>query len=79
VPNAAVAALHIVCHIAAHPWPPKVMGNEFGHFPASRVACYWVIVVSLHNVESELTVTRDVDLSSADTGKIGQFPTLEYI
>ena len=59
-------ALHIVCHIVAHPWPPKVTGDEFGHFPPSRVAGYWVIVVSLHNFESELTVTREIDLSSIE-------------
>ena len=59
-----VAALHIVLHIAAHPWPPKVMGDELGHFPPSRVACHWVIVVGLHDVEPELTVVRDIDFSS---------------
>ena len=42
------------------------MGNKFGCFPLSRVDHYWVIVVCLHNVESELTVTRDVDLSSIE-------------
>ena len=42
------------------------MGNEFGCFPSSQVACYWVIMVSLHNFKSELAVTRDIDLSSIE-------------
>ena len=61
-----VTALDIVCHIVANPWPPKVRGDEFSCFPLSRVACYWVIMVSLHNVELELTVMRDVDLFSIE-------------
>jgi len=61
-----VSALHVVCHVAAHPRPPKVTGNEFGNLPLSRVARYLVIVVSLHNVKLELTVMRDVDLFSIE-------------
>ena len=61
-----VATLYVVHYITTHPWPPEVTGNEFSRFPSSRVASYWVIVVSLHNFKSELTVTRDVDLSSIE-------------
>jgi len=61
-----VTALHVVCHVAAHPCPPKVMGNEFHHLPSSRVAGHWIVVVSLHNVEPELIVPGDIDLSSVE-------------
>ena len=61
-----VAALHIVCHIATHPWPPEVASDEFSHFPSSWVTRYWVVMVGLHNVESELTVMGDINLASVE-------------
>src|SRR5882672_8337775 len=61
-----VATLYVVRYVTTHPRPPKVTGNEFGRFPLSRVSSYWVIVVGFHDVKSELTVTRDVDLSSIE-------------
>src|SRR5882672_4075670 len=61
-----VATLYVVRYVTTHPRPQKVTGNEFSRFPSSRVSSYWVIVVGFHNVKSELTVTRDVDLSSIE-------------
>ena len=63
---AEVTALHVICHIAAHPWSPKVMGDEFHCLPSSGVAGHWIVVVSLHNVEPELIVPGDIDLSSVE-------------
>ena len=63
---AEVTALHIVCHVATHPCPPKVMGNEFCCLPSSGVASHWIVMVSLHDVEPELIVLGDVDLSSVE-------------
>ena len=63
---AEVTALHIVCHVATHPCPPKVMGNEFCSLPSSGVASHWIVMVSLHNVEPELIVLGDIDISSVE-------------
>jgi len=63
---AKVAALHIVCHIAAHPWPPEVVSNQFCCLPLARVAHNWVIVVGLHYVKPQLTVMGDIDISSME-------------
>jgi len=60
---AKATAFHIVCHIVAYPWPPKVACNEFCCLPPSRVSSYWIVMVRLDNVEPELIVLGDVGLS----------------
>jgi len=61
---AEVAALHIVCHIAAHPWPPEIMSDQFCCLTSARVASNWVIMVGFHCVEPQLTVMGDIYHSS---------------
>ena len=63
---AKVTAFHIVCHIAAHPWPPTVTCNKFCCLPSSRVSSYWIVVVRFDDVEPEFVVPGDVDLSSVE-------------
>ena len=62
---AKVTAFHIICHIVAHPWPPKVM-HKFHCFPSSRVSSYWIVMVIFDNIKPELIVSEDADLSSVE-------------
>jgi len=64
--NCKVTAFYIVHHIVAHPWPPKVVHDEFCCLPSSGVSSYWIVVVRFDNVEPELIVSGDVDLSSVE-------------
>ena len=61
-----VAALHIICHKAAHPQPPKIMCDKSHCLPSSRMSSYWIVMVRVDDVEPELIVSGDVDLSSVE-------------
>jgi len=63
---AEVTALHIICHVAAHPWPPKVMCGEFPCLPLSGVSSHWIVVVGSDEVKPELVCPGNVDLSSVE-------------
>jgi len=58
-----VTAFHVIHHIAAHPFP-KFTHDEFCHLPSSRVSSYQIVMVRIDDVEPELIVSGDVDLSS---------------
>jgi len=63
---AKATAFHIVCHIVAHPRPPKVVHDEFCCLPPSGVSSYWIVLVRFDDVEPEVIVLGDVDLSSVE-------------
>ena len=58
-----VTAFHIICHVVAHPLPPKFTCNKFHCLPLSRVSSYWIVMVRFDDVEPELIVLGDMDLS----------------
>jgi len=63
---AEVTALHIICYVAAHPQPPKIMHYGFHCLPLSRVSSHQIIMVIFDDVKPELIVPVDVDLSSIE-------------
>jgi len=63
---AKVTAFDIICQIVAHPQPPKIMCDKSHCLPSSRVSSYWIVMVRVDDVEPELIVSGDVDLSSVE-------------
>jgi len=61
-----VAALHILCYIVAHAWPPEVVGYQVCHHPSAGVTCYWGVVEGNHYVVSELTIQGNIDSTSIE-------------
>ena len=64
--NCTFTAFNILCHVVTDPWPPEVTGDEFCHFPSTRVAGDQGVMVSLHNVVPKLVIKGDVHLSSVE-------------
>jgi len=59
-----VAALHILCYIAAHAQPPEVAGYQVHCLPLAGVTHDWRVVEGGNYVMSELTIWGDVDSTS---------------
>ena len=60
---AKITAFHIICHVVAHPQPPKVVCNEFCCLPLSGVSSYRIVVVRFDDVKPELIFSGDVNIS----------------
>src|SRR5882724_9739591 len=59
-----VTALHILCYVAAHAWPPEVARYQVHCLPLARVTCDWGVMEGSHYVMSKLIIWGDMDSTS---------------